>query len=148
MWELWWKNISVFCSLGMSGITRVLIPTAKKRTAEWTWGGGMKQKCSAEAKKACCCTSRTAGWQNLWKKRCAAGKRFMAKKNTRLSREEGGKKAQICFHCGSPMNATRNNTQEKWCSIQNGSLALRNEPAVVSLIKRWGRRPASAREKE
>lgn len=56
-----------FCilQLGMSGITRVLIPTAKKRTAEGSWGGGMKQKCSAEAKKACCCTSRTAAWQNL-----------------------------------------------------------------------------------
>lgn len=76
------------------------------------------------------------------------GEEIYGKEKHQVELGRGGKKAQICFHCASPMNATRNNTQEKWCSIQNGSLALRNEPAVVSLIKRWGRRPASAREKE
>lgn len=46
---------------------------------------------------------------------------------------------------GPPTYATRNNTQEKRRRRQNGSVTLRNEPAVVSLIKRWGRR--SARKK-
>lgn len=59
--------------------------------------------------------------------------------------ERGEEKVHVCFHCGSPTYATRNNTQEKRCRRQNGSVTLRNEPAVVSLIKRWGRR--SARKK-
>lgn len=46
------------------------------------------------------------------------------------------------------LNKEENKTQEELIRIQNSWLTHGNEPVVVSVIKRWGRRSVRVREKE